>query len=243
MYVETREDVKCIEQYNAAFLFDFSGNFGLKDQRVAMQWIKDNIEAFGGDPELITAFGESSGAASVGYHMMSTDSKNLFKRSIFESGSPDSHWSFMSVEQAKQRSRAFFQNVNCPDDGEILKCLRKLDSKAILTHEWVDTEFLVFPWVPTVDGDFLTDTPHNLLKAGKFVLKDSLLGINKDEGTFWILYSVNGLSKDETSLLTHAQYRAGVDIIDWDLSNGTRERVKEMYSPLNKSDMAGNRYV
>ena len=206
-----------------------------------MQWIKDNIEAFGGDPELITAFGESSGAASVGYHMMSPDSKDLFKRSIFESGSPDSHWSFMSVQQAQQRSRAFLQNVNCPDDNAVLDCLRKLDSKTILNNEWVDMNFLVFPWVPTVDGDFLTDTPHNLLKAGKFILKDSLLGINKDEGTFWILYSVKGLSKDDPSLLTHSQYREGVDVIDWDLSNATREKVKDMYTPLNKSDKAANR--
>jgi len=49
------------------------------------------------------------------------------------------------------------------------------------------------------------------------------------------------LSKDGPSLLTHSMYRSGVDVIDWDLSNVTRERVKEMYSPLNKSDMAANR--
>lgn len=220
-----------------------TGNFGLKDQRVAMRWIKDNIEAFGGDPELITAFGESSGAASVGYHMMSPESHDLFKRSIFESGSPDSHWSFMTVQQAQQRSRAFFQTVNCPDDDAILQCLRQLSANEILNNEWVDLNFMVFPWAPTVDGDFLTDTPHNLLKAGKFILKDSLMGINKDEGTFWILYAIKGLSKDTESLLTYPMYRAGVDVIDWDLANSTRERVKELYTPLNKSDTAANRSV
>ena len=145
----------------------FPGNFGLKDQKVAMQWIHDNIAAFGGDPELVTLFGESSGAASVGYHMMSPESQHLFKRAIFESGSPDSHWSFMTLDQARERSRAFFEAVNCPDDDTVLDCLRQLDSDVIYNNDWVDANFLVFPWVPTVDGDFLADTPHTLLKQGR----------------------------------------------------------------------------
>ena len=76
---------------------------------MALQWIRDNIAAFGGDPDLVTLFGESAGAASVGLHMMSSHSENLFNRAIFESGSADSHWALMTKEQAKSRSDAFLR--------------------------------------------------------------------------------------------------------------------------------------
>ena len=53
------------------------GNFGLWDQNMAIRWVKTNIEAFGGDPESMTVFGESAGAASVGFQMLSPASKEL----------------------------------------------------------------------------------------------------------------------------------------------------------------------
>ena len=221
----------------------FAGNFGLKDQMMAMQWIRDNIEAFGGDPELVTLFGESSGAASIGYHMMSDYSKDLFKRAIYESGSPDSHWSYTTKKQARERSQAFFKAVNCTsyDVDVLLKCLRKHPAEFLLNNEWVDGNFMVFPWAPTTDGDFIPDSPHNMLKEGRFQRKDSLIGVNKDEGTFWILYSIPSLSKDHESLVDYQQYSEGVDIIDWDVENPTRNTIKALYSPANRNDKAANR--
>ena len=148
----------------------------MKDQLMALQWIKDNIKSFGGDPNKVTIFGESAGAASVGYHMLSKHSEDLFQRAIFQSGSPDSHWSFMTSEQSKDRSSQFFNSVGCPDDENILECLRGLPAEDIQANEWVTSHFVEFPWVPTIDGDFLVDSPYNLLKQGKFQKKEILAG-------------------------------------------------------------------
>ena len=68
------------------------GNYGLMDQTLAIRWVKDNIRAFGGDPDSMTIFGESAGAASVGYQMLSPMSRGLFSRAILQSGTPLASW-------------------------------------------------------------------------------------------------------------------------------------------------------
>lgn len=87
----------------------------------------------------------------------------------------------------------------------------------------------VFPWAPTVDGDFLIDTPYNMLKAGRFQKKDALLGVNRDEGTFWILYALPGFSQDGPSPQNLSMFNSGVDIIAWDL-NANQVRIQTHYT-------------
>jgi len=168
-----------------------------------------------------------------------------FTRAIYQSGSPESHWSFMTERQAKVRSQAFFENVDCKleETPALLACLRDLDVEVILNNEWVDGNFMVFPWAPTVDGDFLVDTPYNMLKSGRFQRKDSLLGVNRDEGTFWILYSLPGFSKDSASLHNYTMFLNGVDQIAWDLTDFQRRRIKDLYTVHAGMDMDANRDV
>ena len=219
------------------------GNFGMKDQVMALQWIQDNIASFGGDPDRVTIFGESSGASSAGLHSMSNNSEHLFQRAIYESGSPDTHWSLMTTNQAKSRSKILLEAVNCTqaDSEQLLQCLRALPYQEIHNNEWVTSNHMVFPWAPTVDKDFLMDTPHNLLKQGKVQRKDTLLGVNRDEGTFWLLYTLEKLSKDTESLMNYTDYVNAIDIIDWDLDEQKRLQIKEMYAPGDKDDLEAHR--
>lgn len=62
-----------------------SGNYGMLDQRAALQWVQKSIASFGGDPARVTIFGESSGGTSVAYHVVNPRSAGLFKRAILES--------------------------------------------------------------------------------------------------------------------------------------------------------------
>jgi para-nitrobenzyl esterase len=68
--------------------FARSGNLGLLDQIAALKWIKENIAAFGGDPENVTLFGQSAGAGSVGTLMVTPAARGLFHKAIMESGTP-----------------------------------------------------------------------------------------------------------------------------------------------------------
>ena len=80
---------------------EYSGNMGLKDQRMAMQWVNDNIEHFGGKKNSITIMGYSAGASSVHFHVISPGSKNLFTRAIMQSGSIINPWAFNMITDYK----------------------------------------------------------------------------------------------------------------------------------------------
>ena len=75
-----------------------------------------------------------------------------------------------------------------------------------------------FPWAATLDGEFLVDSPYNLLKAGKYHRKDALLGANQDEGSFWVLPELPGFSRFNNSLQNLTMFRSAVDVIAWDLT-------------------------
>lgn len=104
---------------------DFTvSNFGLLDQVAALQWIKENINAFGGNSESITLMGHGTGAACVNFLMLSPIARGLFHRAILMSGSALSDWA--TAFDAQQATNNIANTLNCPfSDTEFIECLRQ----------------------------------------------------------------------------------------------------------------------
>lgn len=169
-------------------LEDGSANIGLFDQRLALRWLSENIEAFGGDPDQITIWGESAGAFSVGYHLIGFDGQhdNLFRAAIMESGTMLGP----AIQDSKTMAldggyQAMYDNVTkvvgCDTAKDTLECLRTVPYASLFAA------FEPQVYTPILDGTFLTRNPSESLAMGKVAEVAVLLGANTDEGTasFW----------------------------------------------------------
>ncbi|XP_039679321.1 acetylcholinesterase [Perca fluviatilis] len=193
------------------------GNVGLLDQRMALQWVQDNIHFFGGNPKQVTIFGESAGAASVGFHLFSPGSRPTFTRAILQSGVPNCPWASVSPAEARRRATLLGKLVGCNggNDTELVDCLRGKTPQELIDQEWQ-----VLPWsalfrfsfVPVVDGEVLPDTPEAMLSSGNFKDTQILLGVNQDEGSYFLLYGAPGFSKDNDSLISREDFLEGVKL-------------------------------
>ena len=101
------------------------GNAGLRDQSLALKWIKENISSFGGIPDLVTIFGESAGSLSIALQLLSPLSKGLFKRAILQSCTAlDPSWRPITPEQALIYSDTFIRSNGCSTFPDKLTCLQ-----------------------------------------------------------------------------------------------------------------------
>ncbi|XP_065435007.1 acetylcholinesterase-like [Chrysemys picta bellii] len=180
------------------------GNAGLWDQRLALHWLRDNAAAFGGEPAHVMLSGHGSGAASVGFHLLSPGSRPLFTRAVLQSGSPTAPWAWISLEEAKERGHRLGQLLGCTDsdDTALVGCLQVKEPGEFPKHEFSvlhHRDLLGFPFVPTTDGDFLPDSPSRLLQAKQSQPIPIAAGFTANEGSYLLLFGAPTLHLQNAS--------------------------------------------
>ena len=174
------------------------GNYGLWDQHMALKWIHYNIDAFGGDPNRVTIFGESSGGASVVYQCLYEGNRGLFQRAIAQSGGLTHSWSFQ--KKPKPIAEWFGNIVGCKDmeSGPLVECLRNQPEEtlsAVLNDPARHSNIMAFPFIPSVDGDFVKEPIDDMINGDAILSSDAkqffssldfMTGINADEGSIML---------------------------------------------------------
>lgn len=168
------------------------GNAGLKDQTLALKWVRSNAQRFGGDGENITIFGESAGGCSVHYHMISDFSKGLFDKAIVQSGSAVSDWANFPQNNWASRLAAALGWNGQGGDQAVYEFLKNSDASKIIelqdsfrTAEEIKSGISTFG--PTAeayisDQCFFIRNPKELVKEAWSVNVPMIIGGVADEG-------------------------------------------------------------
>ena len=157
-----------------------TGNFGLEDEILALQWVKDNIDQFGGDPDNITLFGESAGGAHVSYHIASPLSEGLFDRGIIQSGG----YNLSNPSRLNSLDDANKLALETQNKAGVLNFneLKQLSSNELLEI----SSNLYHPYHPIVDGELIPDDITKIFNEGVVNDVDVMIGSNQNEDLLYV---------------------------------------------------------
>jgi para-nitrobenzyl esterase len=179
------------------FLDDGTPNLGLLDQIAALEWVRDNIAAFGGDPDAVTIAGESAGAMSVGTLLSMPRAEGLFRRAVAQSGAAHR---VVDATTARRIGQALAGRLGVEPRVEALAALSAdhvlaaaMALKADLAADpdpdrWgLEVVASMLPWQPVIDGEIVPDRPIDRIVGGAARAVDVMVGSNTED---WRLFRV-----------------------------------------------------
>jgi para-nitrobenzyl esterase len=175
-------------------------NLGIRDQICALEWVRENIAAFGGDPSNVTIFGESAGGMSVGTLLAAPAARGLFHRAILQSGAMHH---VASEASGARVAEAFLGALGLGlADTEALRHMRtsEIQRAQQIAAVQVGIGQGLLPWQPSVDGDVLPHTALEALDRGEVARVPTLVGSNRDEWRLFTLFDPRNRSLREEDL-------------------------------------------